>query len=94
MTSFQCGFCHQGPFEQSEVIRIRTAHHEFVLCGGGNCVRRLFNMHDPATFPATGGICPSCENRPIVADVSERGNRKFSVCGQCLISMFFDVAGR
>lgn len=94
MTAFACGFCRQGPFDKGDVIRIQTSQHEFVLCGGGNCVRKLFKEHDPATFPSTGGICPSCENRPVVASVSERGNAKFAVCERCLISMFFDVAGR
>lgn len=94
MTAFQCGFCRQGPFDKSEIIRIKTAHHEFVLCGSGKCVKRLFGQHDPSTFPRSGSICPSCENRPTVATVSERGNAEFSVCDRCLIAMFFDTAGR
>lgn len=93
MTAFACQFCNQGPFDQREIIRIKTAQHEFVLCGGGNCVRKLFNQHSLLMFRATSGHCQN-DDRPAVAAVSERGNRSLSVCARCLQSMFFNVAGR
>lgn len=94
MTVFQCGYCHQGPFEKSEVVRIVTKKEVFVLCGSVSCVGQLFRQHDPMTFPATGATCPSCETRPVVASVFERGHPPVGLCDRCLIQMFFDVAGR
>lgn len=89
MTAFQCDFCHQGPFDKSEVVRIVTKTSTFVLCGSMSCVGKLFRRHDPMRFPATGDICPSCESRPVVAAVHERGQPSIELCQSCLISMFF-----
>jgi len=90
MEVFHCAFCHEGPYEQDEIIRVKTTKDEFTLCGQGKCVKRMFAEHDPATFHPQAAICGSCENHPVVVTITNRGARPFSVCSRCMIGLFFD----
>ena len=88
--SLHCTFCGGGPLTKADVVVITAKEQDFILCGSWHCILRMFKENDPATFPATASICPSCENRPVVATITDRAMPSFDLCERCILALFFD----